>query len=101
MKLERERCKRQDPVPRQDHVRASTLEESGGEWATAHTAGLGCGPRLSTHPGCLALPGGTQDPVKGIAKESRGAEDGQGSFKSYDGRKMGWGGIFQNRKHCT
>lgn len=68
-------------------------EESGEKWAAAHTAGLGCEPRLSTHPGCLALPGGTQDPVKGIAKESRGAEDGLGSSKTYDAQEedgMGW-----------
>lgn len=56
-------------------------------------------------PGCLALPQGTKDPVKGITQESTGIEEGLGSFKtrcpggrwnnsieiSEDGR------IFQNR----
>lgn len=109
MKLERdfrpgrEGCKQQDPVPRQGQERESMREESGGEWAAVHTAGLGCAPRLTTHPGCLALPRGTQDPVKGIVKGSRSAEDSLGSFKTYDAQEedgMAWDGIFQNRKHC-
>lgn len=81
-------------------MRESMLEDSGGKRAAAHTAGLACDPRLITHPGCLALPGGTQDPVKGIAKESRGADDVLGVLKHMmPRRKMGWDGIFQNRKH--
>lgn len=46
---------------------------------------------------------GTQDPVKGIVKGSRSAEDSLGSFKTYDAQEedgMAWDGIFQNRKHC-